>query len=200
MLEARSQKLDSATTRVSVLWNGEPASVRSALDMLRSNELFRSELIAVLAESPFAAYFWETPPVTKSSFDQPFEFVLSDAHALAKAAPDTGAFQEHFERDDDHDGVVVFENLGRDATLVVPCPLVRDEAYVHLAAFLRGAPAAQSHALFRCVADEVLRRVSDQPLWVSTAGMGIYWLHVRLDSRPKYYRHVPYKSFSESRS
>jgi hypothetical protein len=162
--------------------------------MLRSNETFRSQLIAALAESPFAAYFWETPPVMASSLDRPFEFVLSDACVLAKASPDTGAFHEHFERDDDHDGVVVFENLGRDATLVVPCPLASDEIYAHLAAFLRGAPATQSHALLRCVADEVLRRVSDQPLWVSTAGMGIYWLHVRLDSRPKYYRYAPYKS------
>jgi hypothetical protein len=126
--------------------------------------------------------------------DRPFEFVLSDARSLAKASPDAGPFEEHFGGDDDHDGVVVFENLGGDATLVVPCPLARYETYAHLAAFLRGAPATQSHALLRCMADEVLRRVSDQPLWVSTAGMGIYWLHVRLDSRPKYYRHVPYKS------
>jgi len=34
------------------------------------------------------------------------------------------------------------------------------------------------------------------PPWVSTAGMGVPWLHVRLDTRPKYYRHAPYRSVS----
>ena len=27
-------------------------------------------------------------------------------------------------------------------------------------------------------------------------GLGVYWLHVRLDDRPKYYTHVPYRSSS----
>ena len=33
------------------------------------------------------------------------------------------------------------------------------------------------------------QRVSASPLWLSTAGMGVSWLHLRLDSRPKNYRH-----------
>jgi len=44
------------------------------------------------------------------------------------------------------------------------------------------------------LAREALARLSDRPLWISTAGMGVNWLHVRLDSRPKYYRHAPYKT------
>jgi hypothetical protein len=36
------------------------------------------------------------------------------------------------------------------------------------------------------------QRVSASPLWLSTAGMGVSWLHLRLDSRPKYYRHRSY--------
>ena len=34
--------------------------------------------------------------------------------------------------------------------------------------------------------DELLE---EQPkVWLSTSGLGVYWLHVRLDSRPKYYQ------------
>ena len=33
----------------------------------------------------------------------------------------------------------------------------------------------------------------EQPRWLSTAGMGIPWVHVRIDSYPKYYRFPPYK-------
>lgn len=192
MFEAVTETLDAGTAKVRVRWNGASASTRSVLELCRDDEPFRTRLIGELARSPFAAYFWETPPVTTSTLERPFEFVLTDARALAAAAPEPGAFAEHFPRDGG-DGVVVFDNLGGDAALVVPCPLAPPGAYVHVAAFVRSAPAPQVHALFRRLADEALRRVSDRPLWVSTAGMGIFWLHVRLDSRPKYYRHAPYK-------
>ncbi len=194
MLEAELEDLAGAATRIRLRWRGEPISMGAAFQLCGTDDLFRAELIATLAASPFAAYFWETPPVTTSLLSRPFEFVLVEARGLARAAPDLGAFRDHFSADDDNDGIVTFENLGRDATLVVPCPVASAAAYVHLAAFLRGAPAAQTQALFRCVADEVLSRVSSKPLWLSTAGMGVHWLHVRLDSQPKYYRHTPYMS------
>jgi hypothetical protein len=192
MLEAHSEKLNGAAIKIRVRWQGASVSTDAALDLCRSHADFRGQLIGALAAAPFDAYFWETPPVTASTLGRPFEFVLTEAPALAKAVPDLDAFRRHFDRDGDHDGVVVFENLGRDATLVVPRPLASTDTYVHLGAFLRRAPEAQTHALFRCVAQEVVSRVSDRPMWLSTAGMGVYWLHVRLDSRPKYYRHTPY--------
>jgi hypothetical protein len=37
------------------------------------------------------------------------------------------------------------------------------------------------------------QRVSAKPVWLSTAGGGVAWLHVRLDDRPKYYAHAPYR-------
>jgi hypothetical protein len=194
MLETDVEQLDRCSTKIQVRWNGTPISVESALDLCRNNDCFRLQLISALAASPFAAYFWEMPPVASSSLTRPFEFVLTEGRDLASMSPNVSAFQEHFDADDDQDGIVAFENLARDATLVVPCPRASPLVYVHLSSFLRGAPAAQTHALFRCVANEVLARVSKRPLWLSTAGMGVAWLHVRLDSRPKYYRYGPYKS------
>jgi hypothetical protein len=197
MFEADSERIDRTATKVRVCWHGAAIPFASALELLRTDHAFRSQLVSTLAASPFAAFFWETPPATMTSLARPFEFVLTDAPGLANASPDVNAFREHFNSDDDRNaGVVVFDNLGRDATLVVPCPRVSTEVYVHLAAFLRGAPEAQKHALLERMANEVLSRVSARPLWLSTAGMGVYWLHVRLDSRPKYYRHAPYKSLA----
>ena len=37
------------------------------------------------------------------------------------------------------------------------------------------------------------RRLSAKPVWLSTAGAGVSWLHVRLDDRPKYYGYAPYR-------
>jgi hypothetical protein len=50
----------------------------------------------------------------------------------------------------------------------------------------------QVRALWRATAETLLDRISDTPTWLSTAGLGVIWLHLRLDSRPKYYSHRPY--------
>ena len=178
--------------KVSVSWNGAPLATRAAYELC-ANETFRAALVAELASAPFAAYFWETPSVTVRNCDRPFEYVLTEAPGLASAAPEVGAFDEHFSKDADGDGVVTFSNLGGDATLVVPCPIGPLSSYAHLAAFVRTAGAVQRHALFAALGSSALSHLSDRPLWISTAGMGVYWLHLRLDSRPKYYRHAPYK-------
>jgi hypothetical protein len=92
--------------------------------------------------------------------------------------------------------MVSFDNLGGDARLIAPCPLEPSSACTHLAAFLRQAPADAVVELWRSVSEAVSSSLSDQPLWVSTCGLGVYWLHVRLDSFPKYYRYAPYQTFS----
>ena len=38
-----------------------------------------------------------------------------------------------------------------------------------------------------------LRYLDVMGLWLSTAGLGVYWLHLRLDTRPKYYSFQPYR-------
>ena len=88
---------------------------------------------------------------------------------------------------------MAFLNLGKDATLVAPCPQVANNAYTHIAAFTRKAPTSQQHQLWQTVGATVEQKVSNKPLWLSTAGAGVYWLHVRLDSRPKYYSYKPYR-------
>jgi len=189
----RSEKIDAHTIRTAVDWNGAPVSVRDAMSLLDRDETFRSGLIEALRSSPFEGYFWETPPVTTATSNLPFEFVSTDAPSFERVAPEPSAFREHFAGDSDGDGIVTFENLGRDATLIVPCPIEDESKYSHLAAFVRNGPEAQVDALFRSVGRATLQRISARPVWLSSAGMGVNWLHVRLDSRPKYYRHEPYK-------
>jgi hypothetical protein len=77
--------------------------------------------------------------------------------------------------------------------LVVPRPLAEASAYTHVARFFRFAPRAQQDELLRVLGTVVPTMLSDRPLWLSTAGLGVAWLHVRLDSRPKYYRFDRYR-------
>ena len=171
--------------------DARPASFAEILRAWQDDAAFRSSFHAQLADAPYAAFRWETPPVTDTTTTRPFEFVLLDSPGLA-SHPDPRPFAEHFEAACG-DGIVVFPNLGRDAIMVVPSPLTSPSAYGHLAAFVRNAPEAQWHALWRTVGQAMCQRLGSRPVWLSTAGGGVSWLHVRLDDRPKYYGYGPYR-------
>lgn len=169
---------------------GEPQDRARFLELLAADGAFADWYTGILAGSPFTAFYWENPPLYGARLDQPGEFVLMDAPALAGTAPDPAAFRTHFGRGGD---VVAFPNLGGDALLIVPEPLVGSGVYPHLAAFLRGAPREQVRALWRLTAMRVRDRLGETPLWLSTSGSGVAWLHVRIDRRPKYYQYAPYR-------
>jgi hypothetical protein len=95
--------------------------------------------------------------------------------------------------------VIAFENLGRDAQLIVPYPILTQNVYAHFASFIRGAPENQKHDLFMVLANSLKSRIHQKPTWVSTSGLGVYWLHIRLDTSPKYYSYQPYRKFIEEK-
>ena len=153
---------------------------------------FRDAYIRALAEQPFSALAWETAPSSSATCDRSFEHAIIESPTLARMSPNPVPFQRYFA--DASEGICTFTNLGRDALLIVPAPMATNETYTHLAAFLRGAPSEQTHALWRALGRAVQShwQTSTEPVWVSTAGLGVHWLHVRLDQRPKYYRHAPF--------
>jgi len=170
-----------------------PATFADVLRGWQDDAALRALYNDALANAPWSAFRWETPPVTAATANRAFEFVVLDSPGLAPS-PDRDAFAGHFKGAPD-DGIVAFPNLGGDAIMVVPCERAAPSAYAHLAAFVRGAPAPQRHALWQRVAQTMLGRLSGQPVWLSTAGAGVSWLHVRLDDRPKYYSFSEYRRF-----
>lgn len=181
------------TRKLSIRRKEQPISYEQTLTYWQNDTEFRSFFIDLLSEAPFPAYFWETPPLTTATVQRPFEFVLVDSPPLADAQPDPRDFETHFATVEAYAETATFSNLGKDAFLVVPCPRAPRSAYPHLAAFSRLAPASQQQALWHAVGAAVEQRLSLHPLWVSTSGLGVSWLHVRLDSRPKYYTFAPYR-------
>lgn len=152
---------------------------------------FRSFFINLFAGINFRSYQWETPPVTLARQEQPFEFVVHHSPGI-DLPPDPGPFMRYFEDIDADEKIAVFNNLGNDARLIAPVPLEQKVNYSHIGVFTDTAPMQQQHALWQTVGRVTEERISEQPLWLNTAGGGVAWLHVRLDSQPKYYRHRPY--------
>ena len=171
-----------------------PVSFAEVVQLWQTDADFRTFFSELLAAAPYTAFRWETPPITAANVTRPFEFALLDSPGLARE-PEPEAFAAHFEVRDPTETVVTFRNLGGDATLVVPCPIGAKSAYGQLAAFMREGPDAERHELWRRVGEAVQQRLGPKPLWLSTAGAGVAWLHVRLDDRPKYYGYRAYRKF-----
>lgn len=177
--------------RAQVFKDGLPLSWEEALRLLLSAPPFREHLTAWIAHAEFKALRWETPPITTGTIGRPFEFALIDAPHL-DSDPEPQVFGPCFDQQPLDVDVLSVWNLGKTARLVVPREMAAPGVYVHLKAFLCGAPAAQVHSLWQCVALTALSQLSSRPLWVSTAGGGVNWLHVRIEGRPKYYAYRPF--------
>lgn len=184
---------DGRGQRVRLLRGGAAVSYADAIRGWRQDEAFRAFFTRLLADAPFPAFRWETPPVTAATAGRAFEFVQLDSAGLDRT-PDPEAFADQFRAAPAGTSVLAFPNLGNDAILVVPRPA--GPAYGHLAAFIRRAPETQTHELWRVGGAQMQSRLGPRPVWLSTAGMGVSWLHVRLDDRPKYYG---FRAYAEQR-
>ena len=181
-------------TRYRISRSGVFLTYSDVLELWQQDADFRNYYSQLLAESPFPAYRWETPALTSSTVNQTFEFVLLNCPSFDLRQTDPRAFERYFVTDENNYGIAIFANISGDATLIVPSPRTDYDAYGHLATFIRNAPKSQLNAFWRVVGTSVTSRIGDNPLWLNTAGGGVAWLHVRLESRPKYYGYSSYKA------
>lgn len=175
--------------------DGRPLSWATVVERWQRDQQFREFFVSILANAPFQAYFWETPPLTDATLGDDFEFVLVNSHQLSGISPNRQAFSSHFEAAPPGASVISFENLGGDATLIAPCPQAPLSACSQLANFTREASRDQQHQLWKLVGATLEKRVGQKPVWLNTSGLGVYWLHIRLDCTPKYYTHDPYRNW-----
>ena len=178
--------------RIAIQNTHKVMSYREVLDSLKSNRAFREFFIGLLKAISYEAYRWETPGYTEETLDQDFDCVFLNApsiHRKANSIPFESYVSEAAKP------VVSFQNLGKDADLVVPSCQNQEANYCHLASFTRTASICQQHDLWIMVGTLGLELASNTPVWLSTAGGGVAWLHVRFDTRPKYYRYEEFKQF-----
>ncbi|MBV9569954.1 MAG: hypothetical protein JO056_01775 [Alphaproteobacteria bacterium] len=171
--------------------NDAPLSVKDVLAGWREDLAFRQFFIAELAAAGYRGFFWELPRVESGRLSDAFECALVRGDTLAEMKADDSDFAEYLNATTEP--VVAFRNLGHDALLIAPRRISDADCYGHMAAFVRKAPREQQHALLRCVAEETERLLGvGHQFWISTSGLGVPWLHVRLDTDPKYYQYRPY--------
>ena len=147
-------------------------------------------------------YRWEMVPVAQSTLPTtPVQFALSQWNTYGHIQADPSEFNQHFRWNQSNSNFTSFTNLSGDATLVAPYPS-GNRNYSNLSNFLRNAPLHQKLELWKEVAAVMkrnLKRNKGGALWMSTTVGGIPWLHVRIDSQPKYYHFDGFKVYKKSK-
>lgn len=141
----------------------------------------------------YPAVFWEVKPINMLTLQEDFECVILPAKQLENIHAQPEVFKQHFKISSP---VANFSNLGNDAILIAPCPTTSPgtiKNYAHLISFLTNADAIANKTIWQSLAEEIESQLSLNNLWISTSGLGVYWLHIRLDSYPKYYQYQKYR-------
>lgn len=194
MWKAAEKESDRKSRKFSFLEGDDLLSNRQFLKLLSDDSAFRSFYNQYLAGIGFDAFFWENKPMTSSNLKEAYECNVINSDFLARTSPDYHTFSPYFNKEEE---VVSFSNLGHDARLIAPCPVNDNQGYAHIGSFIRQAPESQMHQLWKQTAKEMLHQMGDEPRWLSTSGSGVFWLHIRIDSVPKYYQTQEYKTFNK---
>lgn len=184
-------ELSSQNQKFGIKEDDLPISNRKFLQLLSDSKSFREFYNDFLASSGFDAFFWENKPMTDQTLDDEYECNIINTDFLAGRSPDSQTFNQYFEKSKN---VVTFSNLANDAELIVPCPKMEDSCYTHIGSFVRKADENQIDDLWRITGSETLQSIGSKPRWLSTSGPGVFWLHIRIDTIPKYYQTSEYKS------
>lgn len=177
-------------TKYYVTSNNNKLSFEAIIDLLIHSTEFRLFFNEILANNKFVAYFFEVKSVTNKQIDKAFEFVLVSNETLSNIKADKTAFNKQLTN---NQPIVSFFNLNKDAILIVPNEISQQKYYAHLAIFVRNADKNQIDQFWKTVGIKYKESISEKPIWLSTSGLGVYWLHMRIDQRPKYYSFNEYK-------
>ena len=126
---------------------------------------------------------------------------MTKSEELNNITLDSGPFAKHL------DDIVIagtwvgsFPNKGKDAVLIIPSAKKDYKKniidYKNISQFTKNASQEQKQKFWQEVANRLSRELekNEAPKWLSTHGLGVPYLHVRIDNRPKYYHFEEYKT------
>jgi len=134
-------------------------------------------------------FYWETTPILDGDLKSQYEEVWIPSKTLNfRTRPTPKIFGNKLRKT----VPAAFENLSRDTILV--CPPNQGKNYSHLATFYANASIQTLKKFWLKVAETIRKEIKNQKtIYVSTAGDGVSWVHVRISSRPKYFKSFIYR-------
>ena len=183
---------DQEGVRFKIKENDTHLSFKEVFEYWKIDPTFLQFYVNALNAFSLEEFFWEHPAVKTAYLDRPYEVILLKSRSFKNRKVDERSFKEKIEV---KELVAVFPNLGKNATLIVPTKQHIPIIYKHLGSFLREATTEQIQAVFQALGATILSEIAaGKLLWLNTAGLGVLWVHIRLDTRPKYYKVRTYKN------
>lgn len=134
-------------------------------------------------------FFYETAPIT-TSMNTKYDAKWIESEKLQKLKQNYRNFSKYFKK---HKDVVSFINLSKTALLVVPVPR-KGKNYTTLKDFMDNASKSQQKMFWKHAASVIRSMLKKyDKLWVSTHGLGVPYLHLRVEVEPKYYKTSSFK-------
>ena len=136
-------------------------------------------------------FLWRTSVINSKVNKKYKEEFLEDIRLESHTRQDLQTFKEHFKKNNKY--AISFPNLSKDTVLVVPQPR-QGKQFTNLYYFMKNASVVQQKELWKLVVKEVRKMLQKhENIWVSSQGLGIDYLHVRICSFPKYYENSKLK-------
>lgn len=140
--------------------------------------------------------FFECIPVSFKTLKSTFRFVVITTNLFKNIQPNSQPFQNYF---DGKSLTTSFLGKSGDVLLVVPQPMnnVSEITYTHLYNFIKySSPEYFKNVFAECIKllCETMQENKNTKYWLSTSGLGVSWLHFRIDTIPKYYNYEEYKN------
>lgn len=129
-------------------------------------------------------FIWKSSKIS-SDENTPFkeEFI---AEPRLNVEQNYSAFSQYINKSKNKN-VIDFANLSGDTILVVPMPK-KNKNFSNIKEFIDNATLTQQKALWKRVATITRKLLKENKyVWISTHGLGVPYLHVRISTTPKYY-------------
>ncbi len=152
-------------------------------------------LMTIFLSSWKRDYFWEHPKLTQDNCNSDYEVTIIPTDAFENRVSNFNPFKDKFQVTD---SVVVFPNLRKDSLLIVPN---KDQGgnqnFITLRRFLHAASNVIIFKFWKTVGETMIEQITKNTkyCYLSTHGLGVLWLHIRIDQKPKYYQTKRYRIY-----
>lgn len=172
---------------------GTNLTFKQVFEVMENDPLtFHNYLKDEVLKTGYKAVYLEFPKLNTKNLNNKFECVILEAIELINSNPNPQAFGISCS-----DLVICTRNKSKDAELIIP-NLNSSNNYAHLFLFLdpeNCQPPENNlyYYFWKSAAIVIKEQINcNKNIWISTSGLGIPWLHLRISEIPKYYRFQKY--------
>jgi hypothetical protein len=149
-------------------------------------KLWSSGSIQKYPENINKRFFYQTSICDKNLSNEYKEIFITSDKLESITKQDFKPFTEYFSKTKNK-YVISFLNLSKTSLLIVPIPREK-KIFTTLKDFIDNASKKQQIEFWKHVADCIQKMLTIvDKVYVNTHGLGVYYLHVRIDIKPKYY-------------